>query len=121
LFNFYDVLCSLLYSRYISLKSSLDFLINFADDVDSWYKLLLLVFILLLNCYFGAFWLKEFIRQKSAEMLKQPFIKKHFSCILQNKLLTKKFKKGGHNVFDFDLKRVEEAKKIMAGSNETKN
>ena len=83
------------------------------------YKIFLLVCMLLLNSYFGAIWLREFIRQKSTELLKKPFIKKHFGFILQNKFMMKKFRKNENDIFDFDIKRVEEAKKRIDISNST--
>ena len=91
----------------------------FIDDINVSSKVLLLVCMLLLNSYFGAIWLREFIRQKSTELLKKPFIKKHFGAILQNKIIMKKFMKDENNIFDFDLKRVVEAQKIIDLNNNT--
>ena len=74
---------------------------------------MLLVIILLLNCYFGIFWLKEFTRQKSTDLLENKFFKKHFAGILEKIVLQRKFVKGQNNIFDFDMKRVEAVKKIL--------
>lgn len=83
------------------------------EDVSYWYKILLLVIILLLNCYFGIFWFKQFIRQKTSDLLKNKYAEKYLSKILNHEFFRKKFAKPKYNIFDFDRKKVENVKLMM--------
>lgn len=90
----------------------------YTGDVSDWYKVVLLVIILFLNCYFGIFWVKEFIRQKTRELLKNKYAEKYLGAILRHRFFSKKFVKGRHNIFDFDYKRVGRAKLFYSEKNQ---
>lgn len=116
----FTLYCALFYiqSNYIFNSIFSISLFLFEADVSNWYKIFLLVCILLLNCYFGIFWVKEFIRQKTRELLKNKYAEKYLGPILKRKFFSKKFVKGRYNIFDFDQRRVERAKLFYSEKNQ---